>query len=906
MTAFWFPGAERADKPALILSNGESISHGQLALSAADWAEKLRHVAGGRRPLVALEFITTPDAIAAYLGTLLTGFPLLLVAPTQLDADHPLRSTWRPDLMIRPAEAACGIGGPQSPADGTPCMDLRMREGWEQETGPAPHPDLALLLSTSGSTGDPKLVRLSAQNIASNAEAIASYLGISHADRAATTLPLFYSYGLSVLNSYMAAGAALVLTDPSVTEQAFFDQACAGGVTSLALVPHQFELLDKSGFQGTEIPSLRYVTQAGGKLQPSLVEKFARLGRDAGWQLFIMYGQTEAAPRISYVPPEALPQAAGTIGRAIPGGRLWICGEDGHEITEIGPPGELVYQGPNVMMGYGLCRADLAKGPELDELHTGDIAVRTADGYFCITGRLKRFVKVFGLRLSLDQIEALLHERGIPAQAVEVEEELVLLHHEPGKGDAAKRTVMSEYGLPDTVIHTGLMTEMPLLPSGKPNHTAIRAFARELIPHSRAERRNALQGESLADVLKRATRRRDLGPKDTFTTLGGDSLSYLQVQMTLEERLGQAPKNWENMTLETLEKLVSAGQARTGPQTLQLRMDVLLRLIAIGLVISQHASDYKLYGGAWILILLMGFSIGRFQINQIAMGNPITFLLRMLYPLLPFYFLILVTYEVFRRNVPMSYWFMAGNYFKWYEGSLLNVYWFVSLYVQIIIFLALITAIPKARYAAVTSPWKAAAAGQIVVLMILSGIIVLRQTISLEDFPYYPQRGLIEGLSIFSLGWMICHRQGWVENLITAGACGLTLIFLMQIDMTMQIGILLGMAILALWVNASLPVPLKIGILVNRLAASTLFIYLIHQIVVTGIMTLQLPQPPTVFLALVLSSVIALWAHRCFGFLDGIVLNFLWARTKEPLRRGDEVGGVSLPAEHRIGGRNDF
>jgi hypothetical protein len=407
-------------------------------------------------------------------------------------------------------------------------------------------------------------------------------------------------------------------------------------------------------------------------------------------------------------------------------------------------------------------------------------------------------------------------------------------------------------------------------------------------------------------VLKRATRRRDLGPKDTFITLGGDSLSYLQVQMTLEERLGQAPKNWENMTLEALEKLVSTGQARTGPQTLQLRMDVLLRLIAISLVISQHASDYQLYGGAWILILLMGFSIGRFQIKQIATGHPMTFLLRMLYPLLPFYFIILVTYEVFRRDVPISYWFLAGNYFKWDEGSLLNVYWFVSLYVQIILVLALITAIPKLRYAAVTSPWKTAAAGQIVVLMILSGMIVLRQTISLEDFPYYPQRGLIEGLSIFFLGWMICHRQGWVENLITAGACGLTLVFLMQIDMTMQIGILLGMAILALWVNVSLPVPLKIGVWVNRLAASTLFIYLIHQIVVTGIMTLQLPQPPTIFLALILSSAIALWAHRFFGFLDRLVLNFLWARAKEPLRRGDPVGGVSLPAKHRIGGRNEF
>ena len=160
-------------------------------------------------------------------------------------------------------------------------------------------------------------MRLSGRNITANADSIATYLDLRPSDRAATTLPLFYSYGLSVLNSYLSVGATLVLMSQSITEPDFWETARTAGVTSLALVPHQFDLLRSGSFDGTQLPSLRYITQAGGKLDRAAVTHFWQLGQAAGWQLYVMYGQTQAAPWISYVPPEALPEAADTVGRAI-------------------------------------------------------------------------------------------------------------------------------------------------------------------------------------------------------------------------------------------------------------------------------------------------------------------------------------------------------------------------------------------------------------------------------------------------------------------------------------------------------------------------------------------------------------------------------------------------------------
>ena len=398
---------------------------------------------------------------------------MLIVEPGKIGADSQMARVWRPDLQLVAAPAGRTI--------------LLERPNWREEVAslPSPHPELRILLSTSGSTGEPKLVRLSSRNITANADSIATYLNLRPSDRAATTLPLFYSYGMSVLNSYLSVGATLVLTSQSITEPDFWESARTAGVTSLAFVPHQFDLLRSGSFDGTQLPSLRYITQAGGKLDREAVTHFWQLGQAAGWQLYVMYGQTEAAPRISYVPPEALPEAADTVGRAIPGGRLWLATEDGHEIRELGQPGELVYEGPNVMMGYALARSDLAAGAECTQLRTGDIAERTASGYFRIVGRLKRFVKLYGLRLSLDQIEVSLRARGIVARAVAVDDRLVILHRDAGDEQAVRDAVAEGYGLPPAEIYADQLAEVPLLPSGKPDDQALRRIATGVVERSR-------------------------------------------------------------------------------------------------------------------------------------------------------------------------------------------------------------------------------------------------------------------------------------------------------------------------------------------------------------------------------------------------------------------------------------
>lgn len=219
-----------------LLWDDQFWTYGELDARAEAWRDRLSTAAAGGRPVVALDFVSTPEAIAAYLGALRSGLPLLVVEAGQLAPGTRMRDTWRPELHV-----AAGPDGLELHHDTTappPAPDT------------APHPDLRLLLSTSGSTGDPKLVRLSGQNIASNASAIASYLDLTARDRAASTLPFYYSYGLSVLNSYLAAGASLYLTERSVTEAAFWDGARAAGVTSLALVPHQLDLLEHMRFTG--------------------------------------------------------------------------------------------------------------------------------------------------------------------------------------------------------------------------------------------------------------------------------------------------------------------------------------------------------------------------------------------------------------------------------------------------------------------------------------------------------------------------------------------------------------------------------------------------------------------------------------------------------------------------------
>jgi len=270
--------------------------------------------------------------------------------------------------------------------------------------------ELALLLTTSGSTGSPKFVRQSYANIRANTESIVKYLEIDATERPITTLPMSYTYGLSIINSHLWVGASIILTQKTLMQKEFWQQFKDYSATSFGGVPYIYEMLEKLRFFRMDLPALRTMTQAGGKLSPELHKKFAEYAQANGKKFVVMYGQTEATARMSYLPAEKSLEKYGSMGIAIPGGEFSLIDVDGNVITEPEVVGELVYKGANVTLGYAESGEDLLKGDERGGvLVTGDMAKRDADGFYYIVGRKKRFLKIFGSRVNLDETERLIN-----------------------------------------------------------------------------------------------------------------------------------------------------------------------------------------------------------------------------------------------------------------------------------------------------------------------------------------------------------------------------------------------------------------------------------------------------------------------------------------------------------------
>lgn len=333
----------------------------------------------------------------------------------------------------------------------------------EEEVIAEIHPDLAMLLSTSGTTGSQKFVRLSYENLRSNAESIIDYLEIDEQERAVMNLPLSYSYGMSIVNSHLLAGATILLTDESVMEKSFWKFVKEQKATSLAGVPFTYQILQRIGLTKMDLPHLKTMTQAGGRLNEKLVRHFGEWALANDKCFYVMYGQTEAAPRMSYIPYDKVLEKAGTIGIAVPGGNLSIV-ED-----------ELVYKGPNVMMGYAECLADLAKGDEMDGmLHTGDTATVDEDGYFTITGRLKRFIKLFGLRINLDDVEKKLESKfRIPLACTGSDDKLVVAIEQEEYVEAVKAEIEVLYHLHKTAYKVKVLP-IPHFANGKTDYMKLK------------------------------------------------------------------------------------------------------------------------------------------------------------------------------------------------------------------------------------------------------------------------------------------------------------------------------------------------------------------------------------------------------------------------------------------------
>lgn len=447
---------------AVISDNGETMTYGNLNYEV----ENL----GNAIPTKGLVFCLCENILASLIGYVTfinKGIPAVMLDNNK-DSDlvRNLIEIYQPEYLWIPDRRSSEFNGNVIYS----LRDYMMIEMNYKETPMEKeiNPFLALCLTTSGSTGSPKFVRLSIKNLKANAESIAEYLSVTEKERPITTLPMYYSYGLSVINSHLIKGATILLTNKSVMQKEFWSFLKEQEATSLAGVPYTYEMLRRLRFFRMELPSLKTMTQAGGKLNKDIAKEYIEFARSKGKKFIIMYGQTEATARISYLPWSSALDKYSSIGIAIPGGKLSVIDDDGNEINVPFVDGELTYQGDNVSMGYAESRLDLALGDENHGiLKTGDIAHFDKEGFYYITGRIKRFVKVWGNRCNLDAVEQLVKTITTECACGGVDDRITVFVTEENLDDKIKAFLVEKTGFHPSAFAIKIIDSLPFTPSGK-------------------------------------------------------------------------------------------------------------------------------------------------------------------------------------------------------------------------------------------------------------------------------------------------------------------------------------------------------------------------------------------------------------------------------------------------------
>ncbi|MEI2297451.1 AMP-binding protein [Ensifer sp. MJa1] len=694
------------DRPALVVPGRPIVSYRELSERVARQALAF----AGPRGLVSLEAELCEHAIVAYLAALKAGHAVAMQAPKS-GSTGSWTDAFDPDYAFRR-------------------IDGRWRTEYLQDGGQEPHPDLALMLSTSGSTGNGKAVRLSRQNVSANAASISQYLGLTADDRACLILPLHYSYGLSVLNAHLSVGASLYIPGGSILDAGFLDGFAASESTNLSGVPYSFELLEKIGFRERRFPRLRFMTVAGGRSSRDVIRHYNDHLRAQGAAFFAMYGQTEATARIAYVPPAKLAGNEDRIGIAIPGGSLAIKSEAGQPIDKTGVAGELVYRGPNVMMGYAASRADLGRGADLTELRTGDLAMRHADGLFQIVARMKRFSKIAGLRIAHDALEAALEKRGIAAAVVGDDAGLHAFYSGGRKADDIRRILAKESGLTLAHLKATSLAEIPRLASGKVDYNALNMAARQSAASDDDD------DGGVENLFAQVFYPKKVKRSDSFVSLGGDSLRFVQLSVGLEKALGDVPEAWATLSIAEL----SAVQRRESA-TRRIGTDLVIRVLAILLVVLHHETLWPLPGGSAAMVILAGFSLARFQMGPLLSGDSLAVLRPLVQILVPYY-LIVAAYTVVWGEVPWASVFLVGNFglaLPETHDMVPYLYWFIEAYCQMMLVFAGLFAVPQLRRFVSAKPF---AAGMTLLLVALASRLAL------------PLLWQIGNRQIFTLPWI--------------------------------------------------------------------------------------------------------------------------------------------------------
>lgn len=446
-------GLDKQNPEAMIAkdSYGNCLTYGGII----ELANQIEHNVNPR----SLFFILTRNdvgGIAWVMATILSGnVPLILSANTDPQLLRNLIDTYQAQYICRPSESHENLYGYSLTDTGTGKCEM--------------HPELSHLLPTSGSTGSPKLVRHNYDNIEATALNISTFFELSPEDRPLMVLPLHYTMGLSMVFSHLKVGATILITDLSMTDPRFWKFMKEERATSFTGVPFSYEILDKMRFTRMNLPDLTLLTQGGGKMPPELNLKFAEYCRENGKKWIATYGQSEGTARMAWLPPEYAISKMGSIGIAVPNGKLSLRNSDGEEIMESPATGEMCYEGKNVTMGYARCREDLVLGDEWHGfLPTGDIAYRDEDGFYFILGRIGRFLKIFGNRIGLDECEQIVRAAvSCECACTGNDNRLIVYITLQADADKAKTALTDATHLPANVIEIRVIETLPKNEAGK-------------------------------------------------------------------------------------------------------------------------------------------------------------------------------------------------------------------------------------------------------------------------------------------------------------------------------------------------------------------------------------------------------------------------------------------------------
>ena len=440
-------------------STGMQICYDELISFADEFYSAIN-----KRTLIFILSENSIGSLAGYVASLsVKVVPLLLSSKTEREVLDKLINIYRPEYLWLPEK----ISGDFSFDFSFRKLDyVLLKTGLEAFQL---NDNLSLLLTTSGSTGSPKLVRHSYSNVEENARNVAAFFELNQVDRAIAILPMHYTMGLSVITSHLFAGSTVLLVNGTLTDTSFWSFLKEHRATSFTGVPYSYEVLSKLRFTGMDLPDLKLLTQGGGKLSNKLFIEFAEYAHRTGRKFIATYGQTEGTARMAFLPADMALAKPGSIGKAIPNGNLSLINENGEEIIETEATGEMVYRGPNVTLGYALIGEDLVKGDEnYGVLNTGDIAKRDADGYYYIIGRISRFLKLYGFRISLDETEQIIKSVfDMDSICAGNDEKMKIFIKDKSKKEEIHKYVVEKTGLFHKAIEIEIIDEIPKNAAGK-------------------------------------------------------------------------------------------------------------------------------------------------------------------------------------------------------------------------------------------------------------------------------------------------------------------------------------------------------------------------------------------------------------------------------------------------------